>query len=131
MKPKLKFSGIVKNGKYEPDNPVAFVVHVKSMEGKKVNVIMNLWREFKPRSNNENSYFHGVVLPILSELTGYTEDEMKAVVKFKFKIQHTSTLSTAEFEDFMSKIRSWASIELGCYVPEPNESPIDFQNENT
>ena len=75
----------------------------------------------KGRSNRQSRYFHGVLLPILAEYTGYTEDEMKAVLKFKFKVTHTSCLSTAEFEIFCSNIRKWASAELSCYLPEPNE----------
>jgi hypothetical protein len=75
----------------------------------------------KQRSSPENRYFHGVLLPILAEYTGYDPDEMKAVVKWKFKIKHTAELTTSEFEKFMSDIRMWASRDLSCYIPEPNE----------
>ena len=76
----------------------------------------------KPRSDPENRYFHGVILPILAEYTGYTIDEMKGVVKFKFNIKSTADLTTVEFEKFCSDIRAWASRDLGCYIPEPNEA---------
>ena len=76
----------------------------------------------KQRSNLQSRYFHGVILPILSDHTGYTEEEMKAVLKYKFHIKHTSELDTASFEEFMSEIRRWASAELECWIPEPNEA---------
>jgi hypothetical protein len=92
----------------------------------------------KPRSDPENRYFHGVILPILAEYTGYTIDECKDLVKSMFlkseimlrtkdgyqevsTVRGSSRLSTAEFEKFMSDIRTWASQTLGIYVPEPNE----------
>ena len=73
------------------------------------------------RSNPQNAYLHGVILPILSEYTGYDQDEMKAVIKWKFKVKHTSDLSTVEFEKFVSDVRMWASRDLKCWIPEPNE----------
>ena len=76
------------------------------------------------RSNAENAYFHGCVLPILATHTGYSADEMKAVLKWKFKIINTSSLSTIEFEKFMSDVRQWASAELSVYIPLPKETEI-------
>lgn len=76
------------------------------------------------RSNPQNSYLHGVILPILAFNTGYTNEEMKAVLKWKFKIKSTSALTTAEFEKFMSDVRMWASAELGAYIPAPNEDCV-------
>jgi hypothetical protein len=75
----------------------------------------------KQRSSPQNRYFHGVMVPILAEHTGYTDSEMKGVIKWKFKIKSTAELSTAEFEKFMSAVRMWASRDLSCYIPEPNE----------
>ena len=73
------------------------------------------------RSDPQNRYLHGVVLPILAHHTGYTNDEMKAVIKWKFKIKQTSTLDTVEFNKFVDEVRAWASSDLGCYIPDPNE----------
>lgn len=81
-------------------------------------------KQYKDRSRNENSYFHGVVLPILSQHLGYTPQEMKGIVKFHFGVKSTSMLTTVEFEKFMSDIRMWASDPDGCincYIPLPNE----------
>lgn len=75
----------------------------------------------KSRSNPQNDYFHGVLLPILANYTGYSADEMKAVMKWKFRVKSTAALTTAEFEKFMSDIRAWASSDLEVYIPCPNE----------
>jgi hypothetical protein len=81
------------------------------------------------RSNHQNRYFHGIILPILSEYTGYDDQEMKAIVKWKFGVKSTSSLNTAEMEAFHEKIRRWAGSKkedggLECYIPMPNEVPV-------
>ena len=76
----------------------------------------------KQRSSPQNRYFHGVMLQILSDELGYTLEEIKGVVKYKFGIKSTSSLSTADFESFMSDIRQWASRDLSIWIPEPNET---------
>jgi hypothetical protein len=98
--------------------------------------------EQKHRSNPQNSYFHGIVLPILAENTGHTVRELKNIVKSMFLqdefmlktkngvremsvIRDTSELTTVEFEKFMTDIRTWASESLGCYIPQPNEENIN------
>lgn len=90
------------------------------------------------RSNAENRYFHGCVVPVLAEHIGYSNPEMKEILKAKFLsetrvidtvhgpaeieyIKPTSSLNTVEWEIFMEKIRQWGSIELGVIVPLPSE----------
>lgn len=92
----------------------------------------------KQRSSNQNRYYFGVVIPCLSEHTGFTVNEMHEVLKYKFLkgwktlktkkyyveaeyVRSTTDLNTSEFEDYMTKVREFASIELSCYIPEPNE----------
>jgi hypothetical protein len=98
-------------------------------------------KEAKIRSLQENSYYWGVCLKILSEDTGYTPNEMhevcrsmflneKVMLKINGKMQEktipisTTGLTTIEFEEYLSKIRQWASIELSCYLPLPNELEV-------
>lgn len=90
------------------------------------------------RSNQQSRYYFGVVVDILSNHTGFTPEEMHEILKHKFlrdwkKIKtvngvfeyvytkSTTILSTAEFENYLAKIREWAAIELNCQIPEPNE----------
>ncbi len=93
----------------------------------------------KERSGNQNRYYWGCVIQILSEDTGYTKDEMHEIIKHKFLLIHsiletkqgrkvavefsrsTTELDTKEFENLMSEIREWASMELGIYIQNPGE----------
>jgi hypothetical protein len=89
-------------------------------------------RKYKSkRSNEQNSYYWGVVLDILSKHTGYESDEMHEILKFKFLrkrinndveyVQSTTKLNTAEMEEYLEKVRRWAATELSCNIPLPNE----------
>lgn len=90
------------------------------------------------RSNPQNRYFHGIILPILSDASGYTVDEMKKIVKGLFLkyemmvktkdgyrevciIKGTSELKTDEFEKFTEECRRFGASEYSCNIPEPNE----------
>lgn len=112
-----------------------------------------IWESIMPkkvsRTNPQNRYFHGVVLPILSGHTGYSTEEMKIILKSMFLrdisqiklkdgsikevsiVKETSQLKTDEFEKFMDDIRIWGSSELGCYIPEPNEENYVNSTKNT
>lgn len=139
MKKTPRFRGVVKDGKFQPEDPIAFMKQIRSLDGKEVWASMEEWKEFKQRSLNENRYYWSVVIDILSSELGYTPEEMHEVIKWKF-LAHpielkgqkvmtavsTASLSTSEFEGLMSKIRTWASMELGIYIPEPNEVPYNF-----
>lgn len=105
-------------------------------ELKKGEYLLTIKKRVKQRSLNENSYYHGVIVKILSDHTGYTPKEMHECLKLKFlseedartglvRLRSTSDLSTVEFEQFCVDIRQWSSLELGCYIPLPNE-PIDY-----
>ena len=98
----------------------------------------------KQRSNNQNRYYWGVVIDLLSEHTGFNREEMHEVLKHKFLrrtlwipkkdgIQEqsiitysTTDLTTKQFEDYLSEIRIWSSQDLGLFLPEPNE--VDYAN---
>jgi len=88
----------------------------------------------KSRSGNQNRYYWGVVIDLLSKETGYEREEMHEAMKMQFLKKNdetrfaiaksSSSLSTAEFEDYMAQIRRWASQYLGLYIATPNE--VDF-----
>ena len=90
----------------------------------------------KKRSSPQNRYYHAVVLKYLSEVTGYSVEEMHEVCKLKFmpyervnratgEVQtfgkSTTGLNTAEFEEYLDNIRIWAINDLDCLIPLPNE----------
>ena len=117
------------DGRLTFDDAVAFARVRGLLRGQPVQVLIEPKR--KPRSLAENGYYWGVVIPLLCEWTGYTSDEMHDALKEKFlgcydekngltRMTSTSSLSTVEFEKYMSDIRQWAS-EQGVFMPLPNE----------
>jgi hypothetical protein len=115
----MKCLAIVKDGKLQLDDMQEYLRNLQKLNGEKVTVKIEKFK--KARSLGENSYFHGVVCQILSDELGYSPEEIKGILKWKFKIKSTADLSTVEFEEFMTKVRVWVSGELGIYIPSPNE----------
>ena len=86
-----------------------------------------------PRSNPQNRYYFGVVLNLIADEIGHTPDECHEIFKAKFlpvkqikvggKIYHipgsTKELMTVEMEEYIEKIRRFASINLSLAIPDP------------
>jgi hypothetical protein len=100
--------------------PTAYRVELKENKGK--------------RSLNENAYYWGVVVAIMSDYTGDTPDDMHEILKYKFLKTvlvfggeeivvpgQTSALTTKEFEEYLDRIRIFALTELDVKIPLPNE----------
>ena len=131
-----KFKGKIVKGRMEFEKAQDYTKYIQGLEGKEVSLVIEEWK--KNRSDQENSYYWGVPIKLISEHTGYSKDEthellkslfLKKKINVKVKkgserhtiVQSTSKLSTKRFEEYMSEIRQWASQELDCYIPEPNE----------
>ena len=124
--------GTVRGGKFAPDNVPRFREAFYPHEGKTVEVVVR--RKRKARSNQQNRYYHGVVLRLISDTTGYSPTEAHEAMKMLFLLAHrdglpdtvrsTADLSTAEMEEYLSQVRQWASVEISTYIPDPNE--IDY-----
>ena len=128
------FKGKVEKGKLIIENSKEYNLFVWSLNNK--NIELTLGKPSKKRSNQENRYYWGVVLRLLSDQTGYTENEMHDALRLLFlrdntkiipTLLSTALLNTIQFEEYMSKIRIWASTELSVYIPEPNE--IDYNEQ--
>lgn len=95
-------------------------------------------KELKIRTTPENNYYFGVVVKILSDELGYTVMEIHEILKQRFLSEiiflktkngvkeisiskSTTLLKTIEFEEYLSSIREFASMELSIYIPLPNE----------
>ena len=102
-------------------------------EGKAVAVKFS--RPVSTRSNSQNSYMWGVVLTLIAESTGHTTEEIHDILKSMFlprkfitlgnreveTRKSTTELDTTEFEQYLERIRAWASSELSIRIPLPNE----------
>ena len=123
----MTFKGRVHCGKLEMLDEYAFGDGVRSFEGKRI--VLEL-REDKPRrSPNQNSYLFGAVLPTISEALGYADNDITELWAWvKMEVGHVNEkgmpkssrdLSTAQFEDLMSTVRTWASAH-GIFIEHPN-----------
>lgn len=102
-------------------------------EGQKV--VVNIKNKSFQRSGQQNKYWHGICFPILAELTGFTEMEIKEVCKKKFikprvkSLQGksieiprgTSEIDKSEGVEFTKELIKLA-LELGGKIPTPAES---------
>ena len=84
------------------------------------------------RSTNINRYYWGVVLPIISEDTGHTNEELHSLFKDMFLtketkkvlgeevkiVKSTTDLTTGEFMQYLDRISSHTEIAL----PNPEEA---------
>jgi hypothetical protein len=123
--------GKIEDGKYHGQKP-----DYSKFEGKKV--VIEIKEHKSTRSQMQNNYYWGVVIKYLADEIGYQSfeyEQLHEILKLKFlkpvpKIfngiaynipQSTTKLNTSEFKDYIEDIRDFASKELNCYIPEPNE----------
>jgi NinB protein len=137
---KYEIYSTVNNGNIK-QNRNLFIDAIKSFEGK--GIVITIEKRKNKRSNPQNAFFHGIVLPLvyngLKEL-GHTMPlaDVKDLLKLKFlkvpifaneetgeiteKIKNTSELTTTEFMEFVSEIQRWSIENLGVNIPDPNEN---------
>lgn len=115
---------------------------IESFEGKEIEITIQKKR--KLRSNPQNKFYWGVVLPILQEGLKDATGEIRDFNSIHYQIiipllapkrdvvntdtgqvitEHitSSEMSTSEFMDFMVSIQQWGAEFLGITIPEPNE----------
>ena len=112
----------------------------KALSGRRLILTLEPYR--KRRSNLQNRYFHGVVIPMvqtrLIEL-GWSEALdpvwVKDLIKYKFLLREmvnketgkpcrqcrTSSLTTTEMMELIAQVQQWAVEDLDLYIPDPNE----------
>lgn len=125
------FSGKIEAGRVKLNNPTRYLAQVKRLEGQRIEVVLR--KEKSQRSNNQGAYYFSVICGILGQYFGYESEEMHEALKYKFlrtgacdleTVRSTTKLSTAEFEDYLEKIRRWALKDYDVKIPLPNE--VDY-----
>jgi hypothetical protein len=110
------------------DCPERFGLYVESLGDGPVDIIIR--KRKSKRSDNQSRYYFGVVCKVLGDYFGYETDEMHEALKIKFlrtgaadleTVRSTTKMNTAEFEEYLERVRRWASAEYGVVVPLPNE----------
>lgn len=104
--------------------------HLSTLSGKPVEITVRQFRQ--KRSSQANRYYFGVVIPLLSEATGYERDEMHELLAMRFlrieddpvtgspRRRRTPDTDTKEFAEYVDRCIRFAA-ELGVYVPAPGE----------
>lgn len=121
----------ITKGKIDIYNLPAYLNDLSGISGEAVIDI----RPWKPvRSGNQNRYYRGVVLSMIEDYTGQDADDLHHYFRAKFlgvddkggiEIPISTTiLTTKEMENYMEAIKRFASVNLGLYIPDPNEAPL-------
>lgn len=123
------FTGHIEHGNLIFDRPDLFAIHKSGLEGKKVEVIVR--KETHPRTLAMNSYYWGVIIPLIGDHLGYDKDEMHEALKVKFasqidengltRIESTAKMTVERFIEYTEAVKRWAAEFLNIYVPDPNE----------
>uniref|UniRef100_A0A6M3M676 Uncharacterized protein n=1 Tax=viral metagenome TaxID=1070528 RepID=A0A6M3M676_9ZZZZ len=123
-------------GKLELSNPDTFKQEVLKFAGKRVYVVVD--EEKQNRSTPQNNYYWGVVVKMLADELGYIPNDMHKILaddhapkkilkvagKDKVIAKSTTEMKTDEFETYLESIRRFASLELNCKIPLPNEVEV-------
>ena len=129
------FKATVEKGQLILHNKPAFQKFVGSRKDGEYK--LSLKRSTKARSNQQNRYYWGVIIKMISEETGMFPDETHDALKWKFlrksagrfeTVHSTTRLSTNEFSEYIDKVIAFASTDLNMRIPLPNEVDLDALN---
>jgi len=131
--PEAIFRGIVKAGRFCPDDVVRHRAWLARVEGKRV--IEQIRREQRARTQSQNRYLWGVVYATLAAWSGHEAEELHEYLKAQFLPGRerdlpngetitvppsTTHLRVEEFAAYIDRIMRWAA-EQGVYIPEASE----------
>lgn len=123
-----------------------FNEEIKTLDESK-EYIITIKKKQKIRSNRQNRYYFGIVLPLVlrglrnAGFDVHSKEDAHDIVKCKFlkvdiendsgefitSFKSTKEMSTQEFKEFIDNVQYWASEYLNEYIPSPNESQdIEF-----
>lgn len=117
--------------KFKSDNLVpTFRKITEYVKGKDDFFVIEIQKSKRVRSLNQNKYYWGVVVKIVSNHTGYTSEETHQELARMFLaydnngkrfVKSTAKLNTFDFEQYTEKCRQWAWHEMNVHIPLPNE----------
>jgi hypothetical protein len=140
------YFGKIVNGILKITNRKQFDSELLQFDGKEVEVIVK--RKKKSRSNQQNKYLHGILIPCFKQAlneVGFNEvntnEKCKDLLKALFlqyeivndstgevitTFKNTSELSTMEFMEFVDKAIDYAKQNLNYTIYPPNEQSEFF-----
>lgn len=135
-------ANISHTGKLVAAHPVELAKWLFTHKDKQVTVVLKV--KGKDRSNPQNRYYWGVIIPMVQFAMNefgndFTKEETHEFLKKEFNWEEkemkdgyyvkvprsTTKMNTVEFMDYKEKIQQFASEVLGIYVPDPNEMTDD------
>ena len=135
--------GKIENGKFVPNNSKQFINEFAQFEGKQVEVTVKRW--YKKRSLNQNDYYWGVIIVLITNAINELGNEFDSETVHEYLkglflkdtkelidknsgetkqieyIKTTTKLTTVEFETYLEKCRQFAAEQFDTYIPNPNE----------
>ena len=145
------FKTFVKGGRLYFLDRNGFDRYLSSLEGKRLDLILKT--HHKSRSRQEEKYYHAVVVRMVADELGITDQEAHDLLRGLFlrieerrttkdgrqvcfvRILSTTELSDVAFREYWNKCLNWAALPtkdeglgpdsgLGIYIPLPNE--VDY-----
>lgn len=141
-----KFNATYKKGNTVLDHKEAYDKYCQAnfKEGDRITIVVKKYRRTRStgapgEKGNQNGYYWTVVLPIISQETGHTVDELHLIYKELYapKKRYTmpngkqvvidksgSETNTLEFYEYVERIRADAA-EMGIVIPDPQKTEGD------
>jgi hypothetical protein len=136
---KATTTGTIENGVLKLHNRKFFDTQIKSIKNGRVMVTVE--KVYNKRSNPQNSYYWGVVIPIcckgLIDLGhDVNQDETHEILKGMFNKKDfvnqktgevteyggsTTEMFTIDMMEYLERIGQFASEYLGCFIPQPDQ----------
>jgi hypothetical protein len=138
------YGHITDDGALKINERSTFLKLLQPLKGREIELTIK--KRSKKRSGDQNAYYWGVVVHLVSEAlidlgNEITPDEAHEFLKANFNYteitneqtgevmkipRSTSDLTTEEFTDYIEKVAKWAAEWLNITIPEPNEQTTLF-----
>lgn len=139
-----KIKATISNRQFSFDiqNQTLLSQEMQKLDGQEV--VLTLDKKRNTRSNAENRYYYGVIIPIFNDYIGNKDNQSsdahdhlkyqflrfrvrdKITKRFRTYIKSTAELTSLEFENYCSQCRAYLNTEFGLIVPQPNEILTDY-----
>lgn len=137
---KLQYTGEIKEWKLKITNRKGFDEDMISLEGKRVWITIE--KQKSKRSDNQNRYWWGVVIPIVKQglkdagFNDYkTSQSVHELLKYRFlkedsvsengetleRIKSSTELGKLEFMDLIAEVQQFSAEFLNTIIPDPGE----------
>jgi len=130
---KFDFIANIKDGRMSDKFRDSINRYILSLKDGPARITIERYR--KKRTDPQNRYYWKIVVRIVGQYCGYTDEEAHDALKWKFlrvpavgvkagmpdTVRSTASLNTEEFEEYLETVKRWAATELQLYIPDPNE----------